>query len=53
MAATPYEILTFIGRGSSVRDYQRLKAALDPLQSTTVCTTLRQRLSPSLATYGR
>jgi plasmid replication initiation protein len=42
MAATPYEILRFIGRGTSVRDYQRLKAALDRLQSTTVCTTIRQ-----------
>jgi plasmid replication initiation protein len=41
MAATPYEILTFIGRGTSVRDYHRLKAALDRLQSTTVATTLR------------
>ncbi|WP_438853038.1 replication initiator protein A [Brevundimonas nasdae] len=26
MAATPYEILNFIGRGVSMRDYQRLKA---------------------------
>ena len=42
MAATPYEILTFVGRGTSVRDYQRLKAALDRLQATTVATTLRQ-----------
>jgi plasmid replication initiation protein len=42
MAATPYEILTFIGRGTSMRDYQRLKAALDRLQSTTVSTTIRQ-----------
>jgi plasmid replication initiation protein len=42
MAATPYEILRFIGRGSSVRDYDRLKAALDRLQSTTVATSLRQ-----------
>lgn len=42
MAATPYEILTFIGRGTSVRDYQRLKAALDRLQSTTVATSIRQ-----------
>ncbi|PZO71694.1 MAG: replication protein [Sphingomonas taxi] len=42
MAATPYEILTFIGRGVSVRDYQRLKAALDRLQSTTVATSIRQ-----------
>ncbi|CAN7341800.1 replication initiator protein A [Mesorhizobium sp. LjNodule214] len=42
MAATPYEILTFVGRGKSLRDYQRLKAALDRLQSTTVSTTIRQ-----------
>jgi len=42
MAATPREILTFTGRGTSVRDYHRLKAALDRLQSTTVATSLRQ-----------
>jgi len=42
MAAKPYEILTFTGRGVSVRDYHRLKAALDRLQSTTVATSLRQ-----------
>ena len=42
MVATPYEILRFIGRGTSLRDYQRLKAALDRLQSTTVCTSIRQ-----------
>ena len=42
MAATPYEILNFIGRGVSLRDYQRLKAALDRLQSTTVATSIRQ-----------
>lgn len=42
MAATPYQILTFIGRGTSARDYHRLKAALDRLQSTTVCTSIRQ-----------
>ncbi len=42
MVATPYEILKFIGRGASVRDYQRLKAALDRLQSTTVSTSIRQ-----------
>ena len=41
MAATPYEIFTFIRRGTSVRDYHRLKAALDRLQSTTVATTRR------------
>jgi len=42
MAVTPHEILTFTGRGTSVRDYLRLKAALDRLQSTTVATSLRQ-----------
>jgi plasmid replication initiation protein len=42
MAATPYEILNFIGRGVGARDYQRLKAALDRLQSTTVATSIRQ-----------
>ncbi|WP_201411246.1 replication initiator protein A [Mesorhizobium sp. J8] len=42
MAATPYEMLTFIGRGVSKRDYLRLKAALDRLQSTSVVTSIRQ-----------
>jgi len=42
MHATPYQILTFIGRGTSVRDYLRLKAALDRLQSTSIATTIRQ-----------
>ena len=42
MAATPYEILTFVGRGVSLRDYLRIKAALDRLQSTTVATSIRQ-----------
>jgi plasmid replication initiation protein len=42
MATTPYEILNFIGRGVSLRDYERLKAALDRLQSTTVATSIRQ-----------
>ena len=42
MAATPYEILRFVRRGVSLRDYLRLKAALDRLQSTTVATSIRQ-----------
>ncbi|MCE5232276.1 MAG: replication initiator protein A [Mizugakiibacter sp.] len=42
MRATPYEILRFIGRGTSLRDYQRFKAALDRLQSTTVATSIRE-----------
>ena len=42
MATTPYEILTFTGRATSARDYHRLKAALDRLQSTSVATSIRQ-----------
>ena len=42
MAATRYEILTFIGRDDSARSYAGLKAALDRLQSTTVATSIRQ-----------
>jgi plasmid replication initiation protein len=43
MVATPYAILKFIGRGTSVRDYQRLNAALDRLQSTWVTTSIRSQ----------
>lgn len=42
MAATPYEILSFIGRGDSAQNYERLKAGLDRLQSTTIATSIRQ-----------
>jgi len=42
LAAAPHEILRFVGRGTSQRDYLRLKAALDRLQSTTIATSLRQ-----------
>jgi plasmid replication initiation protein len=42
MAATPYQILTFIGRGTGARDYQRLKAALERLNTTMVATSLPQ-----------
>lgn len=42
MMATPHEILKFIGRGTNVENYNRLKAALDRLQSTTVATSIRQ-----------
>jgi plasmid replication initiation protein len=42
MVTTPREILTFARRGTGARDYHRLKAALDRLQSTTVATSLRQ-----------
>ncbi len=42
IAATPYEILRFIGRGTSLRDYQRLQAALERLQATRVATSIRQ-----------
>jgi plasmid replication initiation protein len=52
MTATPYQILTFIGRGTSSRDYLRLKAALDRLQSTTVATSLRQHNSRRLHRFS-
>jgi plasmid replication initiation protein len=42
MAVTPYEILTFVGRGTSARDYDRLKSGLDRLQATSVLTSIRQ-----------
>lgn len=40
--ATPYEILRYIGRGTSLRDYQRLRAALDRLQTTSIATSIRE-----------
>lgn len=42
MASTSYEILTFVGRTDSGLNYDRLKAALDRLQSTTILTSIRQ-----------
>lgn len=42
MAAKPHELLRFIGRGRGGDQYDRLKAALDRLQSTTVSTSIRQ-----------
>jgi plasmid replication initiation protein len=52
MVMTPYEILTFIGRGTSVRDYVRLRAALDRLQSTTIATSIRQPTSRRLHRFS-
>ncbi len=42
IAATPHEILTFTRRGTGKASYERLKAALDRLQSTSVATSIRQ-----------
>jgi plasmid replication initiation protein len=42
MVTTPHEILTFTRRGTGKASYDRLKAALDRLQSTTVATSIRQ-----------
>ena len=42
IAATPHEILAFTERGTGKASYERLKAALDRLQSTTVATSIRQ-----------
>ncbi len=43
MATTPHEVLTFIGRSTGRDHYDRLKAALDRLQATTVATSIRER----------
>ncbi|MDE2562743.1 MAG: replication initiator protein A [Sphingomonadales bacterium] len=43
MATTPHEILSYVGRGTGRDNYDRLKAALDRLQSTTVATSIRQQ----------
>jgi plasmid replication initiation protein len=37
-----YDLLKFIHRGTSGRDYQELKAALNRLRATTVVTSIRQ-----------
>ena len=52
LVATPYEILNFIGRGTSGRAYARLKAAFDRLQSTTIATSIRQPLSRRLHRFS-
>lgn len=44
IAAKPHEILAFTERGVGKASYDRLKAALDRLQSTTVATSIRQPL---------
>lgn len=41
IAATPYQILRFVGRGTDNHSYDRLRAALARLQSTTVSTSIR------------
>ena len=43
MMTTPHEILAFTGRSIGRDHYDRLKAALDRLQSTTVATSIRQQ----------
>jgi plasmid replication initiation protein len=52
MVATPYEILRFIGRGTGNQHYDRLKAALDRLQSTTIATSLRQAAARRLHRFS-
>lgn len=43
IAASPHEILAFTRRGTGKASYERLKAGLDRLQSTTIATSIRQR----------
>jgi plasmid replication initiation protein len=52
MAATPYEILRFVGRGTDNHNYERLKAALDRLQSTTIATSIRQAAARRLHRFS-
>lgn len=52
IGATPREILMFVRRGTSVRDYHRLKAALDRLQSTSIATSIRQGASRRLHRFS-
>lgn len=47
IAASPHEILAFTRRGTGKASYERLKAGLDRLQSTTIATSIRQRPSPN------
>ena len=42
IAAAPHEILRFTQRGTGKTGYERLKAALDRLQSTSIATSIRQ-----------
>ena len=42
LMARPAEILQFIGRQNGIEDHDRLRSALDRLQSTTVSTSFRQ-----------
>jgi plasmid replication initiation protein len=52
VVATPYEILRFVGKKTGGRDYRRLKAAFDRLQSTTVATSIRQPSSRRLHRFS-
>ncbi len=42
IAATPHEIMRFTQRSTGKIGYERLKAALDRLQSTSIATSIRQ-----------
>jgi len=52
MATTPHEILSFVQRGTSSKDYRMLKSALDRLQSTTVATSIRQSTARRLHRFS-
>ncbi len=45
LTATPHAILSFLGRGTSGRDYLNLKSSLDRLRNTAVTTSLRSPAS--------
>lgn len=48
----PYDLLRAIGRGTSGRDYERLKAAIDRLRATRIETTIRRRNKDRLEDFN-
>lgn len=52
LSATPFEMLTFMRRGTSGAAYARLKAALDRLQSTTIATSIGRPIGRRLHRFS-
>lgn len=48
----PYDMLRAIGRSTSGRDYERLKAAINRLRSTRIRTTIRRRNKDRLEDFN-
>lgn len=48
----PYDMLRAVGRGTSGRDYDRFKAAIDRLRATRIETTIRRRNKDRLEDFN-